>query len=58
MISALLTLKFLGILFENLKAFAKLLFDMPGSYQSHMMFLVENLTLMLLVVALSFVKLL
>ena len=42
--SSFLMFKCLGNLFENLeKPFAKLFFDMPKSYQSHMMIPPENL---------------
>jgi hypothetical protein len=46
------------IYLKNLKSLCKLLFDLPKSYQSHIMSYLENLIHMLLVFALSLVKLL
>ena len=56
--SSLLMLKYLGNFIWNKKKLAKLLFDLPKSYQSHIMNHLENPIHILLVFALSIVKLL
>ena len=55
--SSLLMFKYLGNFIWK-KTLAKLLFDLPKSYQSHIMNYLENPILMLLVFTLSIVKLL
>ena len=55
--SSLLMFKYLGKFIWK-KTLAKLLFDLPKSYQSHIINYLENLTHMLLVFTFSIVKLL